>query len=103
MCFVSLYLGDDGPVLPDPPVLLFKPDIVKQRHWQRFPVTAQDGLALAHIGSSEGEAPSGISWVVADVTQSCGAAQFLSCSSKLSRMVKKKIKGPIKQRDDRNL
>lgn len=31
--FKAFYLRDDGPVLPNPAVLLLKPYVVKQGHW----------------------------------------------------------------------
>ena len=73
-----LYLSDDSPVLSDPAVLLLQPYVVKQGQRQWLPVTAQNGLALAHVRSCEGEAAAGVGGVVANVTQSRRAAQFLT-------------------------
>lgn len=58
-------------MLPDPAVLLFEPYVVKQGQGQWLSITAQDGLALAHISSCQGEAATGVGGVMADVTQSC--------------------------------
>jgi len=75
--FEGLYLGDDGPVLPDPAVFLLQAHVLKQRQRQRLPVAAQDGLALAHVGRREREAAAGVGGVVAEVAQDRRAAQFL--------------------------
>lgn len=68
--FKDLYLSDDSPVLPDPAVLLLKPYVVKQGQRQGLSIAAQDGLALAHISSCEGEAAAGVGGVMTNVTQS---------------------------------
>ena len=70
-CFGDHYLSDDSPVLPDPAVFLFQPYIVKEGQRQWLSITAQDGLALAHVSSCEGEAATGVSGVMPDVAQSC--------------------------------
>lgn len=79
--FYGLYLSDDGSVLPDSPILFLQPDIVQQRQRQRLSIAAQDGLALSHVSSSEGEAAPQVGGVVANVTQGCRATEFLPCSS----------------------
>lgn len=83
----DLYLSDDSFVLPDPAVFLLQPYIVKEWQRQRLSITAQNGLALSHISSREGEAATRVSGVMANVTQRCRATQFLSCSSKLPARV----------------
>lgn len=67
----SLYLGDDGVMLPDPLVLRFLFDGVCGGELHSFAVAAQNGLAPAHVGSLQGEAAAvlaGSHRVVSDVT-----------------------------------
>lgn len=77
-------------MLPDPAVFLLQPYIVKQGQRQRLSIAAQDGLALAHVSSREGEAATGVSGVMANVTQSCRPTQFLTRSPKFPTWVEER-------------
>lgn len=73
----AVYLSNDGPVLPDPAVLLLQTHVVKQRQRQRLPIAAQDGLTLAHVSRSHREAAAGVGGVVSNVTERGRTSQLL--------------------------
>lgn len=86
-----MYLSDDGVVLSDASVLFLQAYVVQQGEGQWLAVSTQDGLALAHVGSGEGEAAARVGGVMSDVAQGRRAAQLLPCRTQL----------PVAQRENR--
>jgi hypothetical protein len=78
-----VYLSDDGVVLSDASVLFLQAYAVQQGEGQWFAVATQDGLALAYVGSGEGEAAARVGGVVSDVAQGRRATQLLPCRTQL--------------------
>lgn len=76
---LPVYLSDDGVVLSYASVLFLQAYVVQQGEGQWLAVSTQDGLALAHVGSGEGEAAAWVGGVVSDVAQGCRATQLLPC------------------------
>lgn len=88
---LPVYLSDDGVVLSDASVLFLQAYVVQQGEGQWFAVPTQDGLALAYVGSGEGEAAARVGGVMSDVAQGRRAAQLLPCRTQL----------PVAQRENR--